>query len=253
MSSHKLLFVSLTSQCQLHCDYCPVAQYRDPGKYPGNLPLKDLKIFIERHRPDSVELTGGEPTLYKGYSKLCDFLEEKNIPYITKSNGLLKGRNQVSAWHGSLKKFPKHFDKILIIKNTFEWEEKQEYCASRNIPFETIGFGSDRYNRRVGIDAVCQMFVCPDGHVKRCHEYEIPEERKTIFDDVAWLEGCRLCKAAADHFHFLDKEKLIKTKKERVEKMFISGNKFSKDNFLANTEKREAEEEVDAGIAQWGI
>ena len=197
----KLLFISLTNKCNRACPYCPIQKYVNNPTYPNNLPLNELCLFISRAKPDYIELTGGEPTLYKDYEKLCDWLDANNFKYLTKSNGDFKGRNQISAWHTD---FPKFYDKILIIRDNNGWEDKQKHCENFKIPFHVIGKNNNNYE--ANLTECEQMFICPDGRIKQCHEMEIcgysENNRYTIKDEPHWEKGCAWCKSVNDYMVF---------------------------------------------------
>ena len=68
--------ISLTTKCNLACEYCPITQYRNiPPRWPLN--NAELIPFLERGLSKLecgldevvVELTGGEPALYRGIGK----------------------------------------------------------------------------------------------------------------------------------------------------------------------------------------
>lgn len=209
----KLLFISLTNKCNRECSYCPIKQYKNNAKYPDNMPLGDLAMFIYKAKPDYIELTGGEPTLYSHYNELCDFLDDNGFKYLTKSNGDFKGRNQISAWHTD---FPKYYDQILIIKDTEDWDIKIEHCQEFKIPFKVIGKDNNLYQGKdtnilnIPSQKYETMFICPDGRIKRCHEIEIlgysEEKRYTIKDEPNWENACPWCKSVSDYMIFLKGE-----------------------------------------------
>lgn len=210
----KLLFISLTNKCNRNCSYCPIKEYVNNPEYPDNLPLKELYTFIIKANPDYIELTGGEPTLYKDYNILCDKLEELGITYLTKSNGDFPGRNQVSAWHTD---FPKYYNKILIIKHD-NWQEKINHCKEFNIPHGLIGYNEERVQCGKNLE-VETMFICPDGRIKQCHEHEIlkicnhdyplgifysEQDKYTIHNEPRWNMECNNCKSINDYFTFIN-------------------------------------------------
>jgi len=199
----KLLTIALTSRCDRACPYCPVAQWRNDGR--DSLTLDSVMDFISKASPTHIELTGGEPTLCSWLNELCDFLESRDIAYLIKSNGLKRCRNQITAWHGDIAEPPANYDKILIIKDTPEWELKEAWCKENSIPFRIIGKDKDCLRKEPLPFPVQLMFLCPDGHLKQCPEHEIllRAEEKNIASEPVWVSICPSCKSVWDFLEFL--------------------------------------------------
>jgi len=196
----KLLFISLTFKCDRYCSYCPVKPWRHRD---DELTLENTIKFIGKAKPDCVEITGGEPTLVPWLWDLCDWLETNGIAYLVKSNGYKRCKHQITAWHDGIDKPPENYDKILIIKDTPEWELKQSYCEEHSIQYGVIEFG-DKPSPPLGMP-IQQLFLCPDGHVKMCHEHETPDKVSYIGDDeFTWVFTCPNCKSVNDFVLFIE-------------------------------------------------
>ncbi|MDR3000272.1 MAG: hypothetical protein LBU89_03315 [Fibromonadaceae bacterium] len=203
----RLLFLSITGQCNRECIHCPMSKWRNNPEYPDSLTLKDCIKAIGFLEPTHCEITGGEPTLVPWLGELCDYLESKGIIYLVKSNGLRRCKNQITAWHDNVSEPPVNYDKVLIIA-TDDWQEKQDYCLANNMPFKIIGFNnSSLVNFRRNAST---FFVCPDGRIKQCHVQESEsllhvghigtEHEKT----PKWIAKCVSCKAVDDFIIFLE-------------------------------------------------
>lgn len=201
----KILYISLTNKCNKSCGYCPIVTWRNKPEYPDNLPFKELTEFISKFKPDLVELTGGEPTLYEHYEELCQWLKDNKFLFITKSNGTNPGYNMASAWHDE---FPKHYDIIIIIDELPDFLNKINHCVSKGIPFIVIDEGpkSKKLYSSPNFDfnTFEALFVCPDGRVKWCHTREYQSEDRdnqsgkdapnnSIFTGIEY-KPCKVCK-----------------------------------------------------------
>jgi len=201
----KLLFISITNHCNRSCAYCPVKTWRNNPNFPDSLTLEKCIKAIEFLNPTHIEITGGEPTSVQWLDNLLDYLESKGIIYLVKSNGLKRCRNQITAWHDEI---PVYYDKMLIIKNTPEWREKEHYCKEHGIPYGIIGFNNLCEECRAS--NVPAFFMCPDGHIKQCHEMESDSLRHVdhIGTDLerppVWKAVCASCKAVNDYLIFLE-------------------------------------------------
>jgi hypothetical protein len=202
----KFLTISLTNQCDKDCSYCPIADWRNNKKFPDKLTLESTIKFIDRAKPTHIEITGGEPTMVDWLWDLCEEIEGREIIYLVKSNGHKRCPNQISAWHGL--RLPEHYGKMLIIKDTYLWQMKVDYCRMNRIPYRVIGKDKDDINASKdpsGWIPTQQLFLCPDGHVKMCHEHEVlMGEAKTMEDDIQWVFTCVNCKAVNDFMIFLE-------------------------------------------------
>ena len=200
----KLLFISITSKCNRSCEYCPMSEWRNNPAFPDSLTLEKCAKAIEFLKPTHVEITGGEPTLVPWLDELCDYLESKGIIYLVKSNGFRRCRNQITAWHDDISCLPKCYGKILIIKDTLNWEEKARHCEENGIPFHAIEHGTEKPGSVV-YTRTPVLFLCPDGHLKRCSNMEFAP--KIYIDDLGracWSMPCKYCKAVDDFMIFLE-------------------------------------------------
>jgi len=69
-------YVHITSQCNLKCDYCYNAEYRERI---DDLSLEQWKEIIDKIIPfaGKIIITGGEPTLNKNLATIIEYLKEK--------------------------------------------------------------------------------------------------------------------------------------------------------------------------------
>jgi hypothetical protein len=192
-----ILAISLTNQCNRSCAYCPVAKWRNNPDYPDKLTLESTIAVIDKLKPTHVEITGGEPTLVPWLDELCNYLDSQKIVYLVKSNGFKRCKNQVTAWHDGLEKPPENYDQILIIMGTEDWSEKAGYCRQNNIPFQIIGYNNTLTTPGMAFN-MQQLFLCPDGKIKQCHERELQGEPE-------WKPVCWRCKAVEDFVIFLER------------------------------------------------
>jgi organic radical activating enzyme len=204
----KLLTIAITNKCNLSCGYCPIAEWRNNPAYPDRLTLESTLAFIDRAKPTHIEITGGEPTLVPWLGDLLNEIEKRGIIYLVKSNGLKRCKNQITAWHGE--EMPVNYDKMLIIKDTPHWDDKALYCDLNKIPYKVIGKDNNNIhasNNPAAWIPAQQLFLCPDGHLKTCHEHEVicSEKPRKMEEEFEWIFSCPNCKAVSDFIVFLDK------------------------------------------------
>lgn len=215
--------VALTTQCNLHCEYCPITEYRNikPDWPMSNF---DLIPFLQRAmecgdlipEDNIIELTGGEPALYPDLDVLLDFLADSGFKVLIKTNGLLEIKPhanvlRVAAFH-NLTNPPKFYDIILLIEDTPDFEEKFMYLVDNNITFETI-----RKDMNVGPDDYqgfkYTSFINPAGHNTGCQDDKAVENRNQSNTrdygridnqlNIKWRAICPMCKAGIDAWKFL--------------------------------------------------
>ncbi|MDR2582369.1 MAG: hypothetical protein LBC75_02685 [Fibromonadaceae bacterium] len=168
-----LLQISLTNQCNLSCDYCPVKPWRNNPNCQNLLTNERLFLLLERLDPQewAIELTGGEPALYSELDELLSWLQAKAFRGLIKTNGTLPIRRVPSfkivvAFH-NLQKPPKWFDEILIIAHTPDFNAKKEWCRKNGIEYKVIE--RDTYDKPTGGASSGRiMFVTPEGHKSEC-------------------------------------------------------------------------------------
>ena len=217
-----LLTINIISSCNQFCNYCPIPER---FRVPLNTDRKDVNLLNQNDLIEwiknwayskkwFIEITGGEPGLFKELDLLIKILSELGYNGIIKTNGSLPiakydGFKIVAAWHLD-QPFPKYYDIICIIKNPDElWQMKTDYCEAKNIPYITVDFdkytqGENRdkksnkqkeiFNNIVHVNSSGQITMC-----SRC----IPDPDVTIWNSIP-LEGktirrpCEKCKNVID-------------------------------------------------------
>jgi len=229
----KLLRINIIQSCNQNCWYCPMASWLYPAGFyfPPN-PGEDEETALKNRKyancitngallkwldkyidPEEwrIELTGGEPGLYKEIGTLIPALNEKGYKGVIKTNGSLpipRSRNFIitAAWHEGIKDIPPYHDKILIIRNPRDnWKAKEAYCKERNIPYRLLDFNYD-YMRQgekkmpvsahdTVFDGICAIFSM--GQIAACPS-AVPDDENSIFEMsppvVRKIEGgCKKC------------------------------------------------------------
>ena len=222
---NNLLTINITNSCNLKCSYCPI-----PEKYkvPLDTDRTDVNIInnndllawlVKWADPEKwfIEITGGEPGLYKEINTLLPALEALGYKGLVKTNGIVKIiRNKsfplIVAWHINR---PNYFDIICIIKNPDDnWQLKVDYCQTSNIPYRTVDFDRSPHgdSRDKNADKSVSIFnrvvhLNSSGQFTMCSRMS-PGENNTIWNAVP-KEGetmrvpCNYCKNVVDVEMFL--------------------------------------------------
>ena len=211
--TNNFLQIALTSHCNLSCWHCPMAQYRNTGTPEFALTNKRLIPWLRKNADPKVwvvELTGGEPSLYKGIDELCEWLSMNGYRTLVKTNGLLEIKPQpnvrrIAAFH-QLDNPPKFFDEILII-DKIDREKKEEVCKANGWKYQVIGYETER------IDDVWHQFrltayMDPHGHPIPCKNRPVkytewPDQYALEFTGLKSTMCCPDCKAATDAWRFM--------------------------------------------------
>lgn len=208
------LQISLTSKCNLKCKTCPMAVWRNTDNEPFVLTNERLFPWLKKWiHPNEwlIELTGGEPALYKGINKLCAWLFENGYNTLIKTNGLLEIKpvphvRRIAAFH-QLDNPPRYFDEILIV-DKLEREAKEVYCKEHGLTYRVIGFNKENPDGAThGFDKI--LYVDPHGHAIGCPACTVRWEEG--FDPYTIehkmpvpVSCCKECKAAVDAWRFYD-------------------------------------------------
>lgn len=208
------LQVALTTKCNLSCEYCPIAKWRNVApKFP--LCNEELIPFIEKWCVPElwvIELTGGEPALYDGLPELLAWLSNKGYTTLVKTNGMLPiakypKTRRCAAFH-NLERPPLYFDLYLII-NDEKAKDKIAYCTANRIPYRLIGRDNVPLRGQTHYFEKC-AFINPAGHQVPCqaitpvtderdgHDFLRITDRPLVLGDC-----CPTCKAALDAWRFL--------------------------------------------------
>ncbi|MDR2554163.1 MAG: radical SAM protein [Fibromonadaceae bacterium] len=97
--------LSITNRCNKACNYCVVKPWLNNHDFPDKITATDLISFLEKEfcEGDVVELTGGEPTLFRELETLLDWLKEHGAKVIIRTNGL------------NLRERRKKYDNIVVV------------------------------------------------------------------------------------------------------------------------------------------
>lgn len=102
----KYFLLSITNKCNKSCPYCVVKQWRNNPDYPDTITMSQLCDWLEVAgiaSGDLVEITGGEPTLRDDLLYLLEFLKDKQVNVILRTNG-----RRLGEWR-------KEFSKMLVL------------------------------------------------------------------------------------------------------------------------------------------
>lgn len=190
-----------------------MAQYRNTGTEEYALTNDRLIPWLRRNvKPDEwvIELTGGEPALYKGIDELCEWLSANGYRTIVKTNGLLPIQprpmvRRVAAFH-QLDNPPKYFDEILVI-DKIQREEKEAYCKEHGWKYRVIGYDKENFDH-ARHDFQWSAYIDPHGHPVPCKNRKIkftdwPDKYALEFTGLKKTICCADCKAAIDAWRFL--------------------------------------------------
>lgn len=137
LKSQKLVILSLTKRCNLHCVYCRTNAHDWYDKLSGGSYIvdfdkklwEDFAIFCQNNNIAEVLLSGGEPVEYPYFKEFCLFLKSKNIKFSIHTNGVsLK-------WDEILDFFNIHNMKPDIYISLELFDDLQESLRGAKIPY----------------------------------------------------------------------------------------------------------------------
>lgn len=108
--------IALTSKCTQNCEFCYVK-----NRAPGELNYSKLINFLKVVRPKSVDLAGGEPTIYPYINELIDWCYDEGIKVGLITNGSrldnvrISNLNKLSFLRISINEYVDKYDKVLKI------------------------------------------------------------------------------------------------------------------------------------------
>lgn len=243
-----VMYIHIVQSCNQRCDYCPMkkwlypvdfqvpmgrtSNFHDPAlpgeeTYPINRITNNVLLaWLDKHiKPDEwvLEITGGEPGMYKGIDTLIPELCTRGYRGLIKTNGSLpipKSDNfkRVAAWHKGIDAIPPYYDEILILKNIDDcYQDKVVYCREHNIPYKLLPMnraqdGAPQLMGPKPLHFLHSAVLMSMGQVLGCVAGEATTA-KNIFDDAPpvlqalWQsEQCRHCAKLAPTEVFLDAE-----------------------------------------------
>lgn len=147
-----LLTLNPISSCNLRCEHCPNKQWTYPidderNRLTNSMILKWMDKYLNPYEW-FLEISGGEPGLYKGINELISTLNSMGYYGIIRTNGTLpiyKCENfiRLAGWHKqtTINNPPIYCDVMLITQNPDDcWREKAQYCHRNAIPYKCIPY-----------------------------------------------------------------------------------------------------------------
>lgn len=148
-----LLTLNPISSCNLNCQHCPNKEWTYPiddkehNRINNEIIFKWLNKYFNPYEW-FLEISGGEPGLYKEISELILKLNSMGYYGIIRTNGTLpipKADNfiRLAGWHKptGLSHPTQYCDIMLITKNPDDcWREKAKFCEDNNIPYKCIPY-----------------------------------------------------------------------------------------------------------------
>ncbi len=114
--------LSITNTCNKACPYCVVKPWLNNPDYPDKATARDFLKFLEKEMQegDVVEITGGEPTLFKGLAYMLCWLKNHKARAILRTNGI-----GLADWR-------KNYDNMIVVlakhDSTEEYWENRKKC-----------------------------------------------------------------------------------------------------------------------------
>lgn len=112
------VMIDVTTKCNLHCPFC----YVSGRPRTHDLNLEEIKHFLGVIKPLSVDISGGEPTLWPHINEFIEWLHKKEIKIGLITNGVLLNRidiknlNKLSWLRISINEYlDKEFPPTLVI------------------------------------------------------------------------------------------------------------------------------------------
>jgi len=140
LKTQKLIILSLTQRCNLHCIYCRANTENWYDKLSGGSEILDLgedqwdnlADFCKINNIAEVLLTGGEPVQYPHFEELCLFLNSKDIKFSIHTNGTsLK-------WNNIIDFFNNHHIKPDIYLSLELFDDLQKTLRGTVIPYDFV-------------------------------------------------------------------------------------------------------------------
>lgn len=147
-----LLTINPISSCNLSCKHCPNKEWTYPiddehNRLNNEIILQWMGKYFNPYEW-FLEISGGEPGLYRELSELLHKLSWMGYYGIIRTNGTLpipKVNNfiRLAGWHKqtTIENPPKYCDVMLITQNPDDcWQKKAQYCIDNNIPYKCIEY-----------------------------------------------------------------------------------------------------------------
>lgn len=140
LKTQKLIILSLTKRCNLHCVYCRANPKDWYDKLSGGSEIIDLAKgqwgslvdFCKDNNVAEVLLTGGEPVEYPYFKELCLFLNSQNIKFSVHTNGTS------SKWKNTIDFFNIHNIKPDIYLSLELFDDLQQTLRGTQIPYDFL-------------------------------------------------------------------------------------------------------------------
>ena len=193
-----------------------MANYRNNDNPDYILTNERLIPWLEKYVSKDnwiIELTGGEPGLYRGIDELVDWLSNNGYHAIIKTNGSLPIKRatnvlRVAAYHRYYEP-PKYFDRILIV-DKIDRDEKEDVCKKKGWDYKVIGYNNDPLPGESHGFTYC-AYIDPHGHPLPCKRTAVlytewPDLHAMEYVGLRRTKCCPSCKAAIDCWKFIPQE-----------------------------------------------
>jgi len=168
----KHFLLSITNACNKSCNYCVMKKWINNPEYPDKATIDDFIVFLNQAilPGDTAEVTGGEPTLHSDLLILLDYLKERNVKTILRTNGIKLGE-----WR---KKYPNMIVVLAKHDSSDEYMEKRKsYLLPHDVVLDSISEEQKQKKENIP-EFICkedtfkihpydsQFFVTNDGKVR---------------------------------------------------------------------------------------
>jgi organic radical activating enzyme len=174
MAMMTYFLLNLSNKCNKACSYCVNKEWLNNPNFPDMMTSSDFINFLEKemNEGDTVELTGGEPTLFPNLLELLDFLKAKKAKVIMRTNGYKLGQwrktylnmivvlakhNTADEPFNAMKNYLLEMDIVELGK-----EERKKQDPNSQVP----KFATDEVSSVDWHGYERSLFVTPDGKIR---------------------------------------------------------------------------------------
>lgn len=193
------VYLMVTRQCNLNCDFCAIdaRRYDVPDKeFTVDDVQKKIVPFFQKCRPHKLIVTGGEPLIKKRIVEIIEILHQGvQSPIILQSNGLIVDQNIVDRLKGKVAEID--FSTGHMFKNEFMESELKKHIkmcqgVSINVVLSFIYEKTNKTDLYKVIDIAAKYdtsllinFVSPVGRAKNNSFLLTELDRMEIYLDIA--------------------------------------------------------------------